>query len=360
MLFSCVMVELGLYGVARVWWVAFDGVLPAGPVRRALVLMGAVTAVLGAVMCLLQRHLKRLLAYSTIAHVGLFLAALGTLGAPGTTGAAVYVLGHAGAKGALFLLAGTILNRYGSVDELTLHGRGRDARVMPWLWLAGALALSGVPPFGTGLGKAIGEESLGTAGYWFGPALFVLVSAATGAAALRAGARIYLGLGPVPRDDDAHGTTGDEEQPETVELRRVRWTMMLPVLVLLVGSLAVGVVPAAARAVSTAVEAFVDQAGYVGAALTGTRSASYAPLPEAAWTTTGVLLGLLSGALAVGIAALALWAPRLPALVRGAARRLAPALTPLRRLHSGHVGDYVAWLFVGVTALTALIGLPLV
>ncbi len=64
--------------------------------RPALFVLGALTAVVGAVMYLLQRHLKRLLAYSTIAHVGLFLTGPGALDGPGTTGTAVYVLGHAG------------------------------------------------------------------------------------------------------------------------------------------------------------------------------------------------------------------------------------------------------------------------
>jgi hypothetical protein len=40
----------------------------------------------------------------------------------------------------LFLLAGTMLNRYGSVDEITLHGRGRSARVVPWLFVIAGLA----------------------------------------------------------------------------------------------------------------------------------------------------------------------------------------------------------------------------
>ena len=73
-----------------------------------------------------------------------------------------------------------------------------------------------------------------------------------------------------------------------------------------------------------------------------------------------MLLGLLSTGLAVAVAAIALWAPLLPAVAHRARRATGPALDALSRLHSGHVGDYVAWLFLGVAALGALVGLPLV
>jgi multicomponent Na+:H+ antiporter subunit D len=312
----------------------------------------------GALMCFLQRHLKRLLAYSTIAHVGLFLTALATLDGPGTTGAALYVLGHAGVKGALFLLAGTLLNRYGSVDEITLHGRGKTARVAPWLFVVAGLALAGLPPFGTGLGKAVGEEALLTGGYLFGPLLFVAVSAVTGAAVLRAGARIYFGLGPVPAQEQEE-RTDDQPEQETGDLARIRITMFLPIVVLLAAGFAVGVVPAVGRAVSTAAVQFVDGRGYVHQALAGGAATVPHPLPEAEWTTAGVLLGLLSALLAVGLAAMAVWAPRLPAAWRVPTRPLTASLSALRRLHSGHVGDYVAWLFLGAAGFATLLAVPL-
>ncbi|MCQ8830398.1 hypothetical protein [Streptomyces malaysiensis] len=64
------------------------------------------------------------------------------------------------------------------------------------------------------------------------------------------------------------------------------------------------------------------------------------------WQTTGILLGLLSTALAITLATLAVRRP----VHTGTAALLAP----LRRLQSGHIGDYVAWLVAGTALLTVL------
>jgi multicomponent Na+:H+ antiporter subunit D len=362
-LFSGVMVELGLYGAARVYWVLFSGTIPHADVTRAFIVLGTLTAVVGAVMCFMQRHLKRLLAYSTIAHMGLFLMGFATLSDDGTAGAALYVAGHAGIKAALFLLVGILLDKYGNVDEHRLHGRARGDWLPASLFLLAAAGLAGLPPFGLALGKSVAEDAVVAAGYGWGPALFIAVSALTGGAALRVGLGVYLGLGPRPELESAEGTgeesTGAEEKPETRELPRTPVTMVLAIVILLAGSLAAGLIPDAGQAFAGAAQRFTDAAGYIGQALSRTGTVPVRDDPASAWTGPGAGLDFLSVALALGVAFLGLYRQRLPGALRRAARPARPLIRILHQVHSGHVGDYVAWLFTGIAALAALIGLPL-
>ncbi|MDF3288176.1 complex I subunit 5 family protein [Streptomyces silvisoli] len=343
MLLSGAMVELGVYGAARIYWIVFSG--PHGiqhhVFRDTFVVAGVITAVVGAVMCWQQRNLKRMLAFSTVSHVGLFLVGVALLTPEGTAGTALYVAGHAGAKAALFGVTGTLLDRYGSVDEHSLYGRGRELPFAGVLFVLGGLALAGLPPFGTALGKAVAEHSAQSHAAWL-PVVFVLASAATGAAVLRAGVRVFAGAGRRPRENhEVPETTGSGEEPEIRDpSRRVPLPMLAVPALLLCGSLALGLLPGIGRQLAQAARLFTDRAGYVGAVY-GYTHASAKP-PAADWTAEGIALGLASAALAVVFAAAALW---------GAPRDAQSVVRPLRRLHSGHMGDYVSWLVVGIAVL---------
>ncbi len=353
-LFSGVMVELGLYGVARTWSAALSAALPAERLRPALLVGGVVTALVASVMCLAQTHLKRLLAFSTMAHMGLFLVALGALEPASVGGLLVYVLGHAGVKGALFLCAGLLLNHHGSLDAEELYGRGREMPVTRVCFLVGALALAGLPPSGTWLGKTLSEDGLSHAGYGWAPALFVATSALTGAAVLRVGLQIFLGVGERP--GSAEDTRGRHEDSETgALLSRLPATMVGPAVTLLGVGVALGMVPGLGRVAEQAAQTLLDGGGYAAATLHGAVGVHAPASDVTGFTASGVVLGLVSVALALAVAAAQLYSRRLPAPVRAVGVALRPPLRILRATHSGHLGDYVVWLLLGVTLLAGAI-----
>lgn len=104
---------------------------------------------------------------------------------------------------------------------------------------------------------------------------------------------------------------------------------------------------------------FVDRAGYLANALGHVSHLINVSPPAPNWNLLGVLLGVLSTLLAVSFAAASCYGRRV--LVHVPALRLATraALRTLHRVHSGHIGDYVAWLMAGCAILAGLIGLPL-
>lgn len=353
-LFSGVMAPLGVYGLLRVYWVAFDGALPRIGVQRTLMILGVVTAVLGTVMCLLQRHIKRLLAYSTIAHIGLFLLGAAALTARGVAASALYLAGHAAVKGALFLMAGILLSHYGKLDEHGLYGQARRHRVNGVLFVLAAAMLAGLPPSGTGLGKQLLEEACHGVGW---TVLVTAVSALTGGAVLRVGLRVYFGLGRAPQDDSAgEETTGARKEPESATPGdRTPVTMVVAVVTLLVVAVLLGLPNPLTSAVGRAAAEFVDTVGYRDRAMLRFAAPPVRGGPGVDWTAEGLALGTLSAVLAVVVAAVALysgsWLTRI--VFRGAP--VEPVVRTLHRVHSGHLGDYAAWLVFGTALITGIL-----
>jgi multicomponent Na+:H+ antiporter subunit D len=359
LLLSAAVSELGLYALARVYWTVFSGALDGSEdaIRAVLVCAGTLTAVVGAVMCFAQRHLRRMLAFATISHVGLFLIGIALLEPGGLSGTAVYVLADGAVKASLFVCVGVIGHRYASVDEHTLFGRGRDLPITAGLMALGGLALASLPPFGPFLGKALIEESATELGYAWIAVPFVFASAVTGAAVLRACGRIFLGWGrQVEHGSDPFAAPTGEADPE-IEYPRdaVPQTMTIPTIVLLAVGLGIGLVPGLPDHFLAAAERFQDRPGYVASVLQGRAAAQAGPADAHGPGAIDFLYASLSMAGALGLAALALTRGRVrDALRPGAAGAADRALQGLRGLHSGHVGDYVTWLVVGTAVLGGL------
>jgi multicomponent Na+:H+ antiporter subunit D len=355
-LFAGAMSELGLLGVARVYWTGFAGVLGpnAHDLRWTLVVIGIVTAFVGAGMALAQHHLKRMLAFVTVSYIGLFLVGVALLSADGLAGTAVYVVGDGFVKASLFVCVGIVQHRRASVDEVDLHGRCRDLLPTAALFLVGGLAVAGLPPFGPFLGHALVEDAaLKEAGFGWVPAGMMAASALAGGAILRSWGRVFLGLGPPGVADESSDEGREEAEPEEdLPQDRTPAVIWVPAVALLAAGLAWGLIPGLTHAAMRAAARFVDTHAYAAAVLHG-GSGDPAHVPATAGPASSAYLyaaGAVVGALAVAAAGMR----RLRAI-----DRVRPAFTRLRELHSGHVGDYVAWLTAGVAVIGAVFGATL-
>ena len=112
-----------------------------------LVVFGLVSMGFAAVFIVGQRDYKRMLAYSSVEHMG--IAAVGAgLGGIAGFGALLHVANHSLTKGMLFLLAGNVLAAYRTRASAEVSGLLRALPASGLLWFAGFLAITGSPPFG--------------------------------------------------------------------------------------------------------------------------------------------------------------------------------------------------------------------
>ncbi len=143
-LLSGTLLASALYAVLRFYQAAVVADGPGFP-RRVLIVFGLLSLGVAAIFVLRQESYKRLLAYSSIEHIGLIALGIG-FGTPlAVAGALLHVINHSAAKGLAFFGAGSILRRY-DTKEIARVGNGLD--VLPWtgpMFLFAALALCGLP-----------------------------------------------------------------------------------------------------------------------------------------------------------------------------------------------------------------------
>lgn len=115
--------------------------------REMMVVVGLLSMAVAAVFMIRQRDLKRLLAYSSVEHMGVLALGIG-IGGLAVYGALLHVINNALAKGVLFLSAGNLHRAFGSKFADSVRGALGVAPISAVLFMAGFLAITGSPPFG--------------------------------------------------------------------------------------------------------------------------------------------------------------------------------------------------------------------
>jgi hydrogenase-4 component F len=146
--------------------------------REILVFMGLLSMLVAAVFMVRQRDFKRMLAYSSVEHMGILVLGIG-IGGLAVYGALLHVINNGLTKGVLFLSAGNIHRAYGSKNADHVTGALRRVPVSGALFLTGFLAITGSPPFGPFVSE------------------FTIVSAAVGSGQYVAAACFLLLLGVI-------------------------------------------------------------------------------------------------------------------------------------------------------------------
>ncbi len=146
------MLSGALLNTAMIGVVRYLSILDAarlGPVPRvSLIALGAFSLLVAALFIVRQEGIKRLMAYSSVEHMGVIALGFGFGGPLGVAGALYHKLNHALNKSLMFFGAGSMMRSYQTKDIDSIREVGRRFPVVGALWLAGAVAITGAPPFG--------------------------------------------------------------------------------------------------------------------------------------------------------------------------------------------------------------------
>jgi NADH-quinone oxidoreductase subunit M len=222
---AAVLLKMGTFGLLRYALPLF----PEATVEFAptLLVLSVVGILYGALVALMQRDIKKLIAYSSVSHMGFVVLGTFALNATATSGSVVQMINHGLSTGALFLLVGFLYERRHTRQIAAFGGLAKRVPVMAGLWLLVSMSSLALP----GLNGFVGEFPilLGT----FQEAPWAGVLAAFGAVL----AALYL-LWAYQRM--FHGPLVGADNEHTTDLRAREIGVLAPIVVLIV---AIGVYP---------------------------------------------------------------------------------------------------------------------
>ena len=146
-LLSGALLAICFYAILRYYEITERAVGAAFP-REVLLAFGFASLVLAALVVAVQRDVKRLLAYSSVEHMGVLCIGMSFAAPLAIVGVLLHVLAHAAAKGTAFFGSGSVVRKFGSKDVAALRA---GIVFLPWsgpMLVLAVLALSAMPPFG--------------------------------------------------------------------------------------------------------------------------------------------------------------------------------------------------------------------
>lgn len=206
-----VLLKLGTYGILRV-------AIPIGLIDRTGVVFHGTIAALG-VLCLIgiiygalvawvQQDIKKLVAYSSVSHLGFCVLGLLSMTDIGVQGSVLYMINHGLSTGAMFLVIGTIYDRFHTRDMDQLSGLGRNMPVMAFFFILFVMSSIGLPGTNGFVSEYLTIQSAFISPYlgvWYG--VFAATGVLLGAIyMLHMAARVIFGPLKVPSDHgEGHG-----------------------------------------------------------------------------------------------------------------------------------------------------------
>ena len=157
---------MGIYLCARLVYQIYD-VQPGGIDSILIMTLGVATLLFAVAMALVQKDMKRLLAYHAVSQVGYMILGIGTCLPVGLIGGVFHMINHVVYKSCLFMTAGAVEERTGTTDARKLGGLAKVMPVTAVCFTLSALAISGVPPFNGFFSKELIFDAALESGVWF-------------------------------------------------------------------------------------------------------------------------------------------------------------------------------------------------
>ncbi len=144
---SGALLNTAMLGIVR--FLAITDRARLGPIpRAALVILGIFSLFIAVLFIVRQEGVKRLMAYSSVEHMGIMALGFGFGGPLGVAAALYHMLNHSLNKPLMFFGAGNVMRSFGTKEIPKIGGVLQRLPVTGVLWLAGAVAITGAPPFG--------------------------------------------------------------------------------------------------------------------------------------------------------------------------------------------------------------------